>query len=403
MATDPSCRVMTVLGTIKGEDLGFVLMNEHLICDPSRRAQLPTQETSSSLPPPPQGMITLETLAAVKAQPFQHVENLTLSSRNEATAALQTVPCGTLVDVTNLAHGRDFAAAKALSESLGIHVVLGTSCPPSPPTNDTEASQQDIEFMEQELLYGIDDTTVCAGFIGEIEISPAFHPSELRQLKAAAVVQKMTQAPLIVSETTPNQQTLKVVDHISSCGATLSRTILTHMDHYLVDHQNLSFLQQILERGAILCFDRFSVSSACFDPDQHYPTIPQVVHGISHLLQIQPEFIHQIVLSSGVFMKLQYPKYGGMGFGVLQNYLVPRLLAHGLSPEQIHTLTHDNPRRLLQWWKPPPPKQVPKEYIPCSICKTMFEPILGEYYTKFTFCGTDCLRKHRLNKFQPLE
>eukprot|EP00539_Tryblionella_compressa_P001798 CAMPEP_0178737264 /NCGR_PEP_ID=MMETSP0744-20121128/2877_1 /TAXON_ID=913974 /ORGANISM="Nitzschia punctata, Strain CCMP561" /LENGTH=68 /DNA_ID=CAMNT_0020389785 /DNA_START=258 /DNA_END=464 /DNA_ORIENTATION=- len=68
-------------------------------------------------------------------------------------------------------------------------------------------------------------------------------------------------------------------------------------------------------------------------------------------------------------------------------------------------MTKHNPRRLLQWWTPPPPEEVPKEYIPCSVCKKMFEPILGEYYTKFTFtyCGTDCLRKHRQMKFKPLD
>ncbi|GAB9474334.1 Formin-homology 2 domain-containing protein, partial [Globisporangium polare] len=30
----------------------------------------------------------------------------------------------------------------------------------------------------------------------------------------------------------------------------------------------------------------------------------------------------------------------------------------------------------------------------CSICKRDFEPIVGEYFTKFafTYCGTKCLR-----------
>ena len=424
---DPSCSVMTVLGPIKGEELGSVLMNEYLICDSSKRSKLPMAAmalaSTSTTSSPPQGTITMETLAAVKAHPFHHVENMTLSSRNDATAELQKCNknIGTILDVTTVAGGRDIEAARALSQTLGIHVVLGTSCQSSNNNNhdtssnaEVEASQQDIEAMEQELLYGIElsqsqsesqsstNVPICAGFIGPVEISSQFAPSELRELKAAAVVQKLTNAPLMVAEATPTKHALQILDHIVACDGRLSRTIVSHTDHYV---QDSSFLQQILQRGAILCFDRFSISSACFDPDPLFPTIRQVVDCIDNLLQVNPNYIHQLVLSSGVCMKLQYCKYGGMGFGALHDYLIPRLLAKGMTPAQIQIMTHTNPQRLLQWWKPPPPKQVPKEYIPCSVCKKMFEPILGEYYTKYTFtyCGTDCLRKHRQMKFKPLE
>ncbi|GAB9476788.1 Formin-homology 2 domain-containing protein, partial [Globisporangium polare] len=41
----------------------------------------------------------------------------------------------------------------------------------------------------------------------------------------------------------------------------------------------------------------------------------------------------------------------------------------------------------------------------CSICKRDFEPIVGEYFTKFafTYCGSKCLRKHSRQGFAPLD
>lgn len=53
--------------------------------------------------------------------------------------------------------------------------------------------------------------------------------------------------------------------------------------------------------------------------------------------------------------------------------------------------------RLLDWYTPPPPMEVPKDYLPCSWCKKRFEPVEGEYFHKFQFvyCGVKCLRGHR--------
>lgn len=53
--------------------------------------------------------------------------------------------------------------------------------------------------------------------------------------------------------------------------------------------------------------------------------------------------------------------------------------------------------RLLDWYTPPPPVEIPKNFLPCSWCKKNFEPIEGEYFHKFQFvyCKVQCLRGHR--------
>ena len=479
---------MTVLGPIQ-DDLGLVLMNENLICDSSFKQQyrrvvrennsttctIPTMNATTSTYMKSFGLkqpmddtnnnddddygstststststtITMDQLSRIKSAPFQHYENMTLSSMNEAMndlehlvrkdgrgKSLRTI----ILDVTSVEDGRDPKAAATIARRLGIHVIIGTSCchplyyrnndnsshdvdAAIPNRPDIDQSEQDIARMEKELLYGIElnvgsgsnvtnnsnnhnpNPPIRAGFIGQISISNKFLPEELRQLQACAVLQRTTNAPLIVSEDQPTQHVLEILDHVENCGANLQRVVVAHMDMYAsaaatsstTPSSPYAYLQKVLNRGITIGFDRYSVSNACFDPDQIFPTIKNVVDCIVSLLQINPKYVHQIVLSSGIFMKLQYTKYGGMGYNVFEDYLLQRL-SNNVTKEQIHSMVRANPQQLLQWWTEPPKPKPQIEYIPCDICNEMFEPILGQYYTKysFTYCGMNCLRKHR--------
>ena len=237
-------------------------------------------------------------------------------------------------------------------------------------------------------------------------LSESFPPLEQRELRACAIVQGSTKAPLLVSA--PASCICQVLDHIEECGGNLCQTVLTHMDMYGSSNNDSQFdyslLRSVLDRGAVISLDRFSVAAACFDFDCKFPTLKSVVHMISELLQVNPLYVHQIVLSSGIFMRLQYRRYGGAGYSVLQEDFLPRLLSEGITPDQIRIMIESNPRRLLEWWKAPPPPVKRIEYLTCSVCHRLFEPILGEYFTKYTFtyCGRDCLRGHVKMKFKPI-
>jgi len=406
-------KVMTVLGPVRGEDIGPVLMNEHVICDPStengNQRYLSEIKSFGSACKEFNIPMTMENLACVRSKPFSHTGNMSLSSTNDAYRELEhlTPNCNTVLDSTNIAHGRSYKLVESLALRLGINILIGTSCSKleagaAMPQNNMEEGKENIARMETELLHGIDKSNIRAGFIGEVQVPEKFDESGWWELKVSAMVQSSTNAPLLVAETTPAKYANKILDQIVVHGGKTDRTILSHMDMYVTD---LDFLKKILNRGAFLCFDRFTVSSACFDPDQSFPTVKQVVECIHSLIQDSISYLDQIVLSSGIFMKLQYRKHGGVGYNSLFEHVLPRLKAKGISEDQIQTLVHHNPRRLLQWWTPPPEPVKPKEYIPCSVCRKLFEPILGEYYTKFTFsyCGTDCLRQHREMGFKELE
>jgi predicted metal-dependent phosphotriesterase family hydrolase len=289
--------------------------------------------------------------------------------------------------------------------------------------------QRNIEHMERELKFGIDtkseddyknltamnnNNVVRCSFLGPVTISEDFTRKEENELKAYAAVQGVTKAPLLLEA--PSLEMLPhLLDFIQNSGGLIGKTVIAHAD--LLVHQFsknsqtqnvMTFLQeQVLRKGAIICCDQYSVScGAYFDFDQAYPTLSSVIELISVLSKATPPYLNQVVLGCGIFMKLQYRKYGGAGYPIIMKELIPRLKARGgLSQEQLDIILTHNPRRLLQWWRPPPIPEKPKTYLPCSICKKWFEPIMGEYFTKYTFvyCGTKCLRKHRKLGFKANE
>ncbi|KAJ0397337.1 hypothetical protein P43SY_009287 [Pythium insidiosum] len=117
---------------------------------------------------------------------------------------------------------------------------------------------------------------------------------------------------------------------------------------------------------------------------------------------------HQILISSGVTQRLQFQRYGGGGFSYALLYFQRRLMKQEprpLTPSQWRSITLETPLRLLSWYTPPEAAPIPKHFLTCSICGKPFEPIVGEYFTKFTFiyCGTKCLRKHSKMGFKPLQ
>lgn len=97
-------------------------------------------------------------------------------------------------------------------------------------------------------------------------------------------------------------------------------------------------------------------------------------------------------------------RYGGFGYGHALRTLLPRLSRLGLSTDDITAVTRTNTLDLLDWYTPPPPPEIPKNYLPCSMCQTRFEPIEGEYFHKFQFvyCGVKCLRAHRDRGFKTI-
>lgn len=216
-------------------------------------------------------------------------------------------------------------------------------------------------------------------------------------------------------------------------GAERSKLVVCHADQWCDElvfdtssapaTTSYSFLQRLLELGVQLLFSMIGLAavsdaivinpciagvcdaSASLAPSvREPPRDSAIAKCIARLIQTNPAYAAQLLLSSSVQQRIQYARYGGSGYAHAFTRFRERLLLYGVSALQIAQLTRTNPVQLLSWYVPPAVAAVPKDYLTCSICRSAFEPIVGEYFTKFTFtyCGTKCLRKHARQGFAPL-
>lgn len=178
-----------------------------------------------------------------------------------------------------------------------------------------------------------------------------------------------------------------------------------------------NFLALLGSMGVTLLFDMIGLShvsdrmlvnpclSVINSPNEPEPPRDRTIAQCIGQLVAKSGFVEQILLSTNIQQRVQYRRYGGGGYlHLFQRFKQQLLLQPGVTEDHWTQMTEQNPRRLLAWYVVPEAAPIPKHYLICSICKNAFEPIEGEYFTKFQFiyCGTKCLRRHSRKGFAEL-
>lgn len=179
-----------------------------------------------------------------------------------------------------------------------------------------------------------------------------------------------------------------------------------------------NFLVSLGSMGVTMLFDMVGLSSVsdrmlinpCLSvidsPNESEPPRDRTIAQCIDQLITKFGLVEQILLSVNIQQRVQYRRYGGGGYLHLFQRFKQQLLRHHPGVTETHwtQMTQHNPRRLLAWYVAPEAAPIPKHYLICSICKNAFEPIEGEYFTKFQFiyCGTKCLRRHSRKGFAEL-
>lgn len=195
----------------------------------------------------------------------------------------------------------------------------------------------------------------------------------------------------------------------------MERVVVCHADQWSQKADERAFLLALGRRGVTLSFDCIGLHCVsdvvlinpslnsldnCAEPVCD-STIAACIASLIHDHQL----IQQILVSTNVLQRIQLQRYGGGGYGhTLERFRGRLIQDHNITANEWKQLIWGNPLRLLKWYTPPPVAEIPKHYLRCSICTNAFEPIVGEYFTKFSFvyCGTKCLRQHSKRGFDPL-
>jgi phosphotriesterase-related protein len=242
-----------------------------------------------------------------------------------------------MVEVTNRGLGRDPCALVEVARATGLNVIMGAGWYREPFYDRSIYERTTNEIADEivrDLTVGVDDTGIRAGIIGEIGVDLHYvSPAEERVLRAAARAHLQT-GITITTHGVRSPVGLAQLDILQDEGVDLGRVIIGHCDFF----PHPDFHTAVARRGAFVQFDSIGRGFYEWDLEQRLDWVMRLV---------DQGFLHRILLSHDVCMKPHLRAYGGQGYDYVLTGFVPRLQDAGLTTEQIHTLTVDNPRAAL--------------------------------------------------------
>lgn len=359
--------VMTVMGPMPAEDLGFTLTHEHLFFDTTAWMVEPHSERKRRIAHQP---VSVEILEDLRRDPVISRDNLTLgdASGDESIVVSEleyfTAAGGrSIIDQTPVEMNRRPEAVKRVAESSGVNVIIGTghyaAAALSPEVADASVEEL-AAWMIGEAREGVAGTDIRAGLIGEIGTSDAVHDVEWKMLRAAVIAQQETGLPLSVHTPVPyGKEGVRILRKLDKWGADLTRVVMSHVYHSISDPD---YGRAMADFGAYISYDRFgcefyweSWPKGTFGtPDRpggyREPRDVEVVKALANL--IEDGYADRILISHDVAYKIQLHRWGGHGYDHILNHVVHYLGNYGVSDEDIDRITVGNPRRLLSLKQP---------------------------------------------------
>lgn len=344
--------VMTVLGPVAAADLGITLPHEHLMLDLSCLWHAPRDAARAALVDAP---LTLETRGLLLCDPYHSRPNMHLDDLElvvHEVGRFAALGGTTVVDLSTRTIGPYPAQLAVIARRSGLHIVAGTGfyVQTAHPAWVAAATVEDLaSHMVRELTDGFAGTGVRAGIIGEIGTRSPIHPDEEKVLRAAALAHHATGAAINVHLAIFAREGHRVLDILEQEQVDPARVALSHLDEQPDSGYHLS----LAARGVYVEFDTFG-SECYFDEDgAHEPSDAQRLDALCRLLDAGYE--RQVLISQDVCTRMQWRRYGGMGYDHILRTIVPRLRQRGVDEATLHRLLVENPARLLAPTRPSRP------------------------------------------------
>ncbi len=308
MSSDLNSReVITVLGTMRPDQMGVTQTHEHLILD--AMGHYPNYEY----------VIDDEDLVANEVQEF-------LSRGGK-----------TICDVTLDEIGRNPEALVRLSKRTGLNVLMGCGWYREfnyPKIVEELTSRELADVLVKEIEVGVRETGIRAGFIGEIGTGRHFiKPGEERVFRASALAQARTGVAITTHTTRWGTLAMEQIAMLDEFGADMNKVIIGHLG----DRIGVHHLLPIAEKGVYLEVDNIG----------YLDYQPEYVRADNVVALVKEGYGHRVLLSEDI-CTLKHLKYqGGKGYGYLLEIFVPMLRDRGITDEQIHQMLVTNPAEVF--------------------------------------------------------
>ena len=345
MPRPQSGQVQTVLGPIAAADMGVTLPHEHLLIDFKVMFVEPAAAGDKGRAWEP---VTLANLGWVRQNFNSNLDNLRLVDERVARDEIllfRDAGGGTVVDPTPRSLARDPLALARIARATGLNVVMGAGyyvAAAHPPDMDARTVDDLAREMIADVTTGVGDTGVRSGLIGEIGCTWPWTGNEQKVVRAAAIAQRETGAPLMIHPGRHPRSPMDIVDFVQKEGGDLRRTIMCHICRTIADIRAVIDLAQT---GVWLEYDLFGLENSYY-PYQPSFDMPNDGGRMAHVLAlIGAGHRDQILMSHDIAYKTSLATYGGYGYHHLLVNVVPRLRAKGVDDAGLRRLLVENPAR----------------------------------------------------------
>jgi phosphotriesterase-related protein len=346
-------KIQTVLGLIRGEDLGMTLPHEHLFIELGLWFKPPVQATLR--------FRADEKIARshpdinwFRIHPYANRDNTRLMDEREAVFELERFKAAggaSLVDVTLDCIGRDPDALYRVSKVTGVNIIMGCGYyvgDIQPNTYDRKSEESICQEIVKDIIDGVGCKRVKAGIIGEVGCSWPLHEREKRSLRASALAQQETGAAITIHPGRHDNSPREIIKMLKEAGADLERVIICHIDRTPF---SLKSRLEFAEAGCTLEYDLFGWEGY-YPLDLAVAHMPNDVQRIKEIIELREHgYIKQVLVSHDICYKTRRYSYGGHGYDHLLENAIPVMLAWGLSQDDIDIIMKENPSRLLSFKK----------------------------------------------------
>ena len=343
-------KVQTVLGVIDAEELGITLPHEHILTDARVFFIEPTDPTEKILAYQP---VSQENLWWVRTHRLNNLDNYIQNNEeiliNELMLFKQAGG-NTVVDVSCIGLGRNPLGLKRIAQATGLNIIMGAGYYVGVSHPPELAGMTELEIAREiikDITIGVGDTRICSGLIGEIGCSMPLQEDERKVLRACAIAQRKTGAPLSIHPGSGDTSGLEIASILEEAGADLNHTVIGHID---IMGYSLDGIRKLADAGCFIEYDTFGHLMTPFASQGHIMEFPSESQRINAIMQlIEDGYLGNILISQDSFLKELMTAFGGFGYAHILRDIVPVMYAKGINEEQVHTIIVENPKRFLQF------------------------------------------------------
>jgi phosphotriesterase-related protein len=252
------------------------------------------------------------------------------------------------VELSQIGLARDPVGLARIARATGLNIIMGSGyyTGNSHPRDMDSKTEEDIaREIVKDITVGVGDTGIRSGIIGEIGCSAPLTNNERKVLRATALAQRRTGAPVNIHPSMSDELVLEDINILKDAGADLTRVAISHVDGF---EYSPATRRKILEAGCYVSYDGFGQLV------YHFRVMGRVLNGhndiqrIDEIIQmIEEGYINQIQIAQDYCFKSCLAAYGGYGYAHILNNLLPFMRIKGMSDEKIHTLLVENAKRFL--------------------------------------------------------